>query len=94
MKCWKCGQENVAGASACAFCGAVQKQSAASSQVGCALRRLYDHYGCQEVLSRDAYIVNGLGDLLEDAQKTRGLFRLALEAGVGKLYLDHQEPLF
>lgn len=91
MRCWKCGRELTDGASSCASCGAGRSRAAASSEVGKALRRLYDRCGAREVLSRSAYIVNGLGDLVEDAKKIRNLFRAALEAGVGKLYLEQLE---
>ena len=88
MKCWKCGQENVDGAGKCVYCGADQKRSAPSDAAGRAMRQLYDRYGAETVLTREQYLVNGLGDLLEDSRMLRNQIKAGLDAGIGKMYLE------
>lgn len=88
MKCWKCGQEIAGGAGSCPYCGAEQARSAPASEVGRALRALYDRYGCQTLLRQNEILVRGLGDLVQDSKKIRNQLRLALESGMGRLYLE------
>ena len=89
MKCWKCGEENVLGSNTCVFCGASQKdRSTAVTEVGKAMRMLYDQYGAQTTLTNSAYLVNGLGDLTQDSKKLRNQMKMALDAGLGRLYLE------
>ena len=88
MKCWKCGQEIVDGASVCTYCGASRARTAPTTEVGYAMRTLYDRYGAQEVLTNSAYLVNGLGDLVDDTRKLRNQLRMAMDAGIGRPYLE------
>lgn len=88
MYCWKCGQENTEGAGSCAYCGAKLERTAPQSEAGVALRMLYDRYGRDAVLSNPLMLANGLGDLVQDCQKLRGQLKMALDAGMGRLYLD------
>ena len=100
MRCWKCGESIPDNENTCIFCGKEQERGPAYSEVGCALRTLYDRCGSRAVLTRDVDIVNGLGDLMEDSRKIRALFQMAFDAGVGKLYLEQiqsekqQEKIF
>ena len=52
------------------------------------MRTLYDRYGRDAVLNNNLMLVNGLGDLVENSQKLRNQMKMALDAGVGRLYLD------
>ena len=88
MKCWKCGQEVVGGSSVCPYCGAAQARPEPTTETGRAMRALYDRYGAQEVLTNSAYLVNGLADLTDVDKKLRNQLRMALDAGLGKVYLD------
>ena len=88
MYCWKCGQELTDGASACVYCGADQRRPEPTSEAGRAMRQLYDRYGRDAVLTNNLMLVNGLGDLVENSQKLRNQMKMALDAGVGRLYLD------
>ena len=89
MTCWKCGETVQKGANVCLFCGTSQKDRApVISEIGRAMRILYDRYGAKEILTNNAYLSNGLGDLTEDSKKLRNQMKMALEAGVGKLYLE------
>ena len=88
MKCWKCGQEIPDGSKNCVYCSVSQERSAPSSDAGKAMRTLYDHYGAQKLFTEPAYLANGLGDLLPGSQKLRGQLKMALDAGIGRLYLE------
>ena len=88
MKCWKCGQENVDGASICMYCRASQNRPAPTTDIGRAMRMLYDRYGAQEVFKNSAYLVNGLGDLAEDSKKLRNQLKTGMDAGLGRVYLE------
>ena len=88
MKCWKCGQDNIDGASVCTYCGVSQKRPAPVTEAGRAMRTLYDRYGAQEVLKNNAYLVNGLGDLAEDSKKLRNQLKTGMDAGLGRVYLE------
>lgn len=88
MKCWRCGQSMADSMETCGACGASQARTAVSTEVGRTLRALYDRFGAQEILTNSSYIFNGLGSAAEDAKKARGLFQLALDIGVGQLFLE------
>ena len=88
MRCWKCGQENTQGASQCVHCGISLERSAPTTETGAALRQLYDHYGAEALLTNPLLMVNGLGDLLQDSGKFRNQLKMAMEAGIGKIYLQ------
>ena len=88
MKCWKCGQEVVGGTGVCPYCGATQARPEPTTETGRAMRALYDRYGAREVLTNSAYLVNGLADLTDVDKKLRNQLRMALDAGLGKVYLD------
>ena len=87
MKCWKCGQENVPGAMQCVHCNADMRRTEPKSVEGIALRRLYDHYGAEALLTNSALMVNALGDLMQDSNKIRNQLKMALAAGIGRAYL-------
>ena len=87
MKCWKCGQENVSGAMQCVHCNADMRRTEPKSVEGKALRRLYDHYGAEALLTNSALMVNALGDLMQDSNKIRNQLKMALAAGIGRAYL-------
>ena len=95
-RCWKCSQELPEGASLCHACGADQ-QDRASLPAGCseearAMRAIYDHYGCRQVLGNATLLHNALGDYLgEDGRKLRNPVRIAMDSGLGKLYLSQLE---
>ena len=88
MKCWKCGQEIVSGSSVCVYCGASQTRPAPVTEAGKAMRALCDRYGAITVLSNGAYLVSGLGDLMDDSKKLRNQLKMAMDAGAGRLYLE------
>ena len=88
MKCWKCEQENTQGASQCVHCGISLERSVPITETGAALRQLYDHYGAEALLTNPLLMVNGLGDLLQDSGKFRNQLKMAMEAGIGKIYLQ------
>ena len=88
MKCWKCGKEIQPGAASCLYCGASLIRPEPVTKPGRAMRELYDHYGPEEVLTNSAYLVNGLGDLLEDSGKLRNRLKAAFEAGVLRQYRE------
>ena len=87
MKCWKCGNTIESGSSECAYCGANQIRPEPASEAGKALRKLYDHYGAEDLLSDASLMPNGYGDLCPDEKKFKNHLRLVLDAGVGKMYL-------
>ncbi len=88
MKCWRCGQPLTNGENTCRSCGTVQERIPVKTGIGRTLRTIYDLYGAKEVLTRSDYIVNGLGSGTKEENEARRLFKLALDAGVGTLYLD------
>ena len=88
MKCWRCGRENVQGTGSCIYCGASLSRPVPKTKEGRAMRELYDHYGPEEIFGNGAYLVNGLGDLLEDSKKLRNQLRMAADAGVLRLYRE------
>lgn len=88
MKCWKCGQENVQNVSQCVYCGAGMNRPEPETEIGAALRQLYDHYGAEKMLTNPLLMVNGLGDLVQDNGKFRSQLKMALDAGIGKVYLE------
>lgn len=88
MKCWRCGQQLTDDTIKCSACGASQERTVPQTDIGRMLRKLYDARGAQEVLSSSELIVHALGGLTEDMKKARNLFHMALDAGVGRLYLE------
>ena len=88
MKCWKCGKENVRDVSQCVYCGTDMNRPEPKTETGAALRKLYDHYGCEAILTNPLLMVNGLGDLVQDSGKFRSQLKMALDAGIGKIYLE------
>lgn len=88
MKCWKCSKEIEDGASNCVYCGTSQFRSVPETVIGRALRALYDRYGAQVIFSNNAYLFNGLGDLVDDVKKLRNQLKMALDAGIGRIYLE------
>ena len=88
MKCWKCSREIEDGASNCVYCGVSQSRNVPETEVGRALRALYDRYGAPVVLSNHAYLLNGLGDLVGDTKKLRNQLKMALDTGIGQIYLE------
>ena len=88
MKCWKCSSELAKGVATCVYCGTDQRRKPVSSEIGRAMRMLYDRYGAQAVLANSAYLINGLSDLTEDSKKLRNRLKMAMDAGLGRLYQD------
>lgn len=88
MKCWRCGKENTDGAGSCVYCGVGLMRQAPRTAPGRAMRELYDHYGAEEIFMNKAYLVNGLGDLLEDSGKLRNRIKMAADAGIFSLYKE------
>jgi len=68
--------------------GMMQDRSTPVSDIGKAMRMLFDRYGAEKVLTNSAYLVNGLGDLTEDSGKVRNRIKMAMDAGAGKAYLE------
>ena len=91
MKCWKCGKDLTDGTGSCVYCEADQKRSLPVTQVGKALRSLYDRYGAKTVLTNGAYLVSGLGDLVGEEKKLRNQLKMAMDAGIGRVYLEQLE---
>ena len=95
-RCWKCAQELAEGISLCHVCGTDQ-QSRSHLPAGCseevrAMRAIDDHYGCRQVLGNATLLHNALGDYLgEDGRKLRNQVRIAMDSGLGKLYLSQLE---
>lgn len=92
MKCWKCGREISDGTTECVFCHADQRRSVPQSDVGWALRQLYDHYGAEAVLTNNVLLVNGIGDVITDSinnniKRLKNQLRMAMDAGLGHIYL-------
>ena len=93
MKCWRCGQEINDGTQECVYCHADQRRSVPRTDIGQALRQLYDHYGAEAVLSNNVLLVNGLGDVVTDTLNTnvkrlKGQLKMAMDAGLGRLYKE------
>ena len=93
MKCWRCGQEINDGTQECVYCHADQRRSVPTTDVGQALRQLYDHYGADAVLSNNVLLTNGLGDVVSDAlgtnvKKVKSQIRMGMDAGLGRLYKE------
>ena len=56
------------------------------------MRTIYDHYGCRQVLGNATLLHNALGDFLgEYGRKLRNQVRIAMDSGLGKLYLSQLE---
>ena len=94
MKCWKCGQENSIGSTYCLNCGMSLERTPVKTSVGKAMRELYDKYGCQKVLTENAYLKNGLGDFLEDSNRSRIIRNqvgTVMDVGLGKVYYEQLE---
>lgn len=54
-----------------------------------ALKEIANHYGIRQVLENTTMLYNAIGDMLgEDGNKLRNQMRLAMDAGVGNLYLQ------
>lgn len=88
MKCWRCGASCDDSAVKCPSCGADLVRKAPSSEIGKAMRMLFDRYGADKIFTNNAYLVNGLGDLAEDSRKVRNQLKMAMDAGLGSMYLD------
>ena len=93
MKCWRCGQEINDSTRECVYCHADQRRSVPTTDVGQALRQLYDHYGADAVLSNNVLLVNGLGDVVNDTlgtnvKKIKNQLRMGMDAGLGRLYKE------
>ena len=88
MKCWKCGKECEDFAVNCPDCGVSLSRETPKTEIGRAMRKLYDKYGAEKVLTNSAYLVNGLGDLTDGTKKVRDQLNMAMNAGLGKMYLD------
>ena len=95
MRCWRCGEEVTVGASKCLSCGVDQNRNIPITDIGRSMRQLYDRYGRDTVLQKSEYLDKGLGDIVaskgdssEDTLKVRRWIRIAMDAGLGKLYLD------
>ena len=88
MKCWKCGKECEDFAVNCPDCGVSLSRKTPETEIGRAMRMLYDRYGAEKVLTNSAYLVNGLGDLTDGTKKIRNQLNMAMDAGLGRMYLD------
>lgn len=87
MKCWNCGNE-LNDMSFCTQCGAVAHRREPVTKEGHALRTLMDHCGLENLLNNSNYLINGLGDMLENAEPLRTNLKLAIDAGLGQLILS------
>ena len=88
MKCWRCGKEVPEGSSTCVYCGSALRRPQPATPEGCALRMIYDQYGAELVLTNSAYLVNGVGDLLDRPKKLQNQLKMAADAGVLRLYRE------
>lgn len=54
-----------------------------------ALKEIADHYGVRQVLENTTMLYNAIGDMLgEDGNRLRNQMRLAMDSGIGKMYLQ------
>lgn len=54
-----------------------------------AFRNIYEHYGKDKVLDSDVLLYNAIGDILgADGKKLRNQLKMALDAGINKVYLQ------
>ena len=92
MYCWKCGQVIAEGTSICHVCGADQKRTEPVSEVGTAMRKLYDQIGRDEALKNSLTLCSGLHDLMKDPQEdTQTLccqIKLAMKKNLAGTYLS------
>ena len=89
MKCWKCGNEIPENSLYCTYCSCSQtERKNPKTEEGKALRRIYDRFGCKQVLNNMSYLSNAIGDLLEDSRKLKNYINMSNDAGIGKLYLN------
>jgi len=87
IKCWRCGNDISEGSAACVFCSASLNRTVPQTEEGKALRTVYDSFGCKAVFNNRDYLVNSLGDLLSESKMLRNHISVAMDAGVGELYL-------
>lgn len=88
MRCWRCGQPLADGTDRCGACGVKQDRTVPTTDIGRELRRLYDSLGAKEMLSSEDLIISALDRLGDGARKVKGFFRIAMDAGIGRLYLE------
>ncbi len=77
----------------CVYCHADQRRMAPVTDVGRALRQLYDRYGANSVLTNPVLLSNGLGDVITDTmavnlKKLKSQIRLVMDSGAGALYKE------
>lgn len=87
MKCWKCSQEIDEKTQQCLYCGANQNRSEPRTEIGGAMRQLFDQYGCEKVLTDLRIIANGIGDLADDTRRIKRQLTSAADVHLGEMYL-------
>lgn len=93
MICWRCGKKLTEHASNCAYCNTSQNRIVPKTEAGKAMRRIYDHFGPQEILISKHKLSVGLGDMLSDSKKLRRQIEAAFDAGIGRFYLNQLEAV-
>lgn len=88
MRCWKCGKEIPSESRFCSFCGADQQRPAPETEAGRAMRAISGRHGLEAVLSDENYLLNELGEYLDDAGPLCSQIELAMAAGLGQTYLQ------
>ena len=93
MRCWKCGNEIPDGTTICTYCSVIQDRKIPNTEEDKALRKIYDRFGCKAVFSNPSYFTNSIGDLLSDSSKLKNHLNIAINSGIGKMYISQLESV-
>lgn len=85
MRCWRCGGDKIS-SEFCVNCGASQSRIEPVTGTGQALRKIYDDFGRDMVLSDARYITSALSDLVPDSEVLKHSLELVYHVGLGNLY--------
>lgn len=85
MKCWRCGKEN-ADVNTCLYCGVSQKRTTPITDIGKALRKIYDDFGFEIVLDDSRCITSALNDLIPESESFSHILEYVYHVGLGKTY--------
>ena len=88
MRCWKCGKPVENDSSVCLYCNTAQERNATITDIGKAMREIYDHFGCADVFGNSSVLVNSIGDLIPDSKLLKNQFNIFFSTGASKLYLN------
>ncbi len=86
MRCWKCGNDNYEDTKFCLYCGISMERTSPVSDLGKALRKIYDDFGHEAVFKDSRCLSSSLSDLISDSE----LFVYSIEhvyrVGLGSVY--------